>query len=368
MATCLAETILETASLSGFTKLSEEDKLYVMLQSIYEASGSSDDLDTLMEAAKTAGFSKIDSERYKACILLQLMVNISGTTTAASQILSAAALSQFMFLSESAKKAAFLQMMCDYNDVDPNAAAFIAAAGITDSTEQAAIIALVEELKAGDLWTGGVALYPIVGGTTAKNAFNLFNPSAYEITWVGTPVSGSAGIRSDGTAYGRTGITRADLGTAYSTAFYQGEASSGGFDMAISSYFNPGAGGAPREHSTYDVASTLFVRFSEGVDYLAVSAGAAGNTGLTAATCSGTVGKLFRRTTQLGSDLSITNSLSADPTSEFGVLARWNGSTASLQYNKLISLFAFYSEDISGKLAAFNTAIENFQTALGRAA
>ena len=46
---------------------------------------------------------------------------------------------------------------------DPNAEAFITAAGITDPTQQNAINDLVLDLKAASIWTKFNALYPIVG-------------------------------------------------------------------------------------------------------------------------------------------------------------------------------------------------------------
>lgn len=117
MATCLAETIAAAAATSGFNLLSEKDKLSVLLQSIYVASSSADDLDTLMTAANTAGFSKIADPRYKACILLRLMAGVSGDSTeGATVILAKAAASQFMFLSEADKQSATLQLLTEYND------------------------------------------------------------------------------------------------------------------------------------------------------------------------------------------------------------------------------------------------------------
>jgi hypothetical protein len=220
MATCLAETILATAATSGFTKLSEEEKLYVMLQSIYEASGSSDDLDTLMEAAKTAGFSKIASERYKACILLQLMVSKNATTTAASDILAASALSQFMFLSEGDKKSAFLQLMCDINDVDPAAADFFTRADITDGDQMAAVNQLVLDLRAASLWDKMHIIYPFVGGTAAKHAFNL-KADSFQITnaeWTTGVTHNAEGVRGDGlTGFGNTGYLPSDESIQNST-------------------------------------------------------------------------------------------------------------------------------------------------------
>lgn len=57
--------------------------------------------------------------------------------------------------------------------LDADALAFIAAAGITDATQQTAINTLVAELKTFGLWAKMKAIYPFVGGTASSHKFNL---------------------------------------------------------------------------------------------------------------------------------------------------------------------------------------------------
>ena len=59
---------------------------------------------------------------------------------------------------------------------DPNAQAFISAAGITNPTQQNAINQLVIDLKTYGLWTKMKAVYPMVGGTSSSCKYNLINP------------------------------------------------------------------------------------------------------------------------------------------------------------------------------------------------
>jgi hypothetical protein len=59
---------------------------------------------------------------------------------------------------------------------DVDALAFIAAASITDSTQQSAIDTLVKSLKSANIWTKMKALYPFVGGTATTHKFNLKDP------------------------------------------------------------------------------------------------------------------------------------------------------------------------------------------------
>jgi hypothetical protein len=81
---------------------------------------------------------------------------------------------------------------------DPDAQAFITAAGITNPTQQSAIDALVVGLKADGLWTSMTAIYPFVGGTATSHKYNLKDPrdldAAYRLTFYGGWVHNSNGI------------------------------------------------------------------------------------------------------------------------------------------------------------------------------
>ena len=72
---------------------------------------------------------------------------------------------------------------------DPDAQAFITAAGITDPTQQTAIDSLVIGLKADSLWTNMQAIYPFVGGTATTHKYNLKDPrdlnAAYRLSFAG---------------------------------------------------------------------------------------------------------------------------------------------------------------------------------------
>lgn len=91
--------------------------------------------------------------------------------------------------------------------VDPNAQAFITAAGITDPTQQSAINQLVLDLKSNSLWTKMYLLYPLVGGTSTTTKYNLMNPvdtdAGYRMTWNGGITFDSNGVQGNGsTGYG----------------------------------------------------------------------------------------------------------------------------------------------------------------------
>jgi len=86
---------------------------------------------------------------------------------------------------------------------DADALAFISATGITDDTQQYAIIALVNDLKTYGLWAKMKAIYPFIGGTASTHKFNLKDPRdldvAFRLTFSGGWTHSSTGALPNGT-------------------------------------------------------------------------------------------------------------------------------------------------------------------------
>ena len=86
---------------------------------------------------------------------------------------------------------------------------FINVAGITNATQQLAIINLVGDLKAYGLWNKLKAIYPFVGGTANTHKFNLKDPrdvdGAFRLSFIGGWTHDSNGALPNGTnGYGNT--------------------------------------------------------------------------------------------------------------------------------------------------------------------
>ena len=85
---------------------------------------------------------------------------------------------------------------------DPDAVAFLIAAGITDGTQAAAINTLVIRMKADGVWTKMKAIYPFVGGTAFSHKFNLKDPrdldAAYRLVFNGGGTHTSNGYKGNG--------------------------------------------------------------------------------------------------------------------------------------------------------------------------
>ena len=126
--------------------------------------------------------------------------------------------------------------------VDPDAAAYITAAGITDATEQAAVIQLVSDLKGTgsttnntDVWSDSYTIYPLSPTSLTAAEYNLKDPTQ-NITWNNSPTHATTGITGNGTnAYGDTnwnptteGVDINNVGITYS-----GEYSNGDYPMGL---------------------------------------------------------------------------------------------------------------------------------------
>ena len=84
-----------------------------------------------------------------------------------------------------------------------DALAFIAAAGITDTTQKQAICTLVSDLQTYGIWTKMRAIYPFVGGTASTHKFNLKDPqdtnAAFRLVFNGGWTHSSNGAKPNGT-------------------------------------------------------------------------------------------------------------------------------------------------------------------------
>lgn len=93
-------------------------------------------------------------------------------------------------------------MMAGGLGLDPDALAFLTAAGITDATITAAIDTLVVQLKGFGLWSKMIAIYPFVGGTASTHKFNLKNPAdtnaAFRLVFVGGWTHSATGAQPNG--------------------------------------------------------------------------------------------------------------------------------------------------------------------------
>ena len=135
-------------------------------------------------------------------------------------------------------------LMAKWNIIalENEAIAYIAAAGITDPTEQAAVNQLVLDLKGSgsttnntDVWGSSYAIYPLSPTSLAASEYNLKDPTK-NITWNNSPTHAITGITGNGSnAYGDTGWNPRTEGVDIYNAglTYSGEYSSGDYAMGV---------------------------------------------------------------------------------------------------------------------------------------
>jgi hypothetical protein len=98
-----------------------------------------------------------------------------------------------------------------FNSCPADALAFIAAAGITDTTQKQAICTLVSDLQTYGIWTKMKAIYPFVGGTATTHKYNLKDPqdtnAAFRLVFNGGWTHSSTGALPNGTnAFANTNL------------------------------------------------------------------------------------------------------------------------------------------------------------------
>lgn len=89
---------------------------------------------------------------------------------------------------------------------DADAVAFFTAASITDTTQKSAVNQLVLDLKTANIWTKMKALYPVVGGVASSHAVNLKSPGTYNLTFATGWTHANTGMTPNGATYADTSI------------------------------------------------------------------------------------------------------------------------------------------------------------------
>lgn len=234
---------------------------------------------------------------------------------------------------------------------DSDAEAFFTTAGITDTTQKNAVNQLVLDLKSASIWTKMFAVYPFVGGTSSTHSYNLKNTAQYQITWSGTVTHNSNGITGNGSnGTGNTGFS-GNVGTNFTV-------SSGSYGAYIRSGFNTVhvfMGCVSNSVFFYNNGGAVYTNYGS----VLLSTGAPTFTRLVAASHLSTTLTAYR---DGGSVSSTTGTPTTSAASDFYVL-----STGATNFTTANLAFAYMSEGLtSGEISSLNTAVNTFQTTLGR--
>ncbi len=211
---------------------------------------------------------------------------------------------------------------------DPDAKAFLQAAGINDTAIQIAVDHLVIDLKAANLWTKMKAIYPMVGGIANTCKYNLKDPrdldAAYRKTFFNSPAIDADGVKWNGVnQYADTHLAPgAALATRNITmAYYNLEDSAVGFDMGTY-HLNPNR----YDILTGDGLGSMYVAASGPGSVQPVSKGVVDKSGLYLVTSDNTTIYPYRNGVALA---TVSRAVNATPNTDTLYLGAENRVTAT---------------------------------------
>jgi hypothetical protein len=252
--------------------------------------------------------------------------------------------------------------------MDPDAEAFLTRAGISeDETIELAINQLVLDFKAAEIFAKLHAVYPFAGGTATAHSKNLL-ADARHITWHNDPTHNANGITGDGTA-------------ACGVADFHFSSISGGQDSAfiyaysrtqtpntdrslLGSYggTNSARAGIRTSSNVLNVSLDGINRNSIGP--ITVSASSDHRKHFAGIRTASDVQNMWVNATKSNPDTVATTGV---VDKNFGILCRNDGTTPTSFSTANLAMVAFGQALTDDEYAAFRSAVDTFQTALGRA-
>lgn len=253
------------------------------------------------------------------------------------------------------------------------AADYLTAAGITSSSITAAAYQLQDTLLQLGLLSSESraacrfkALYPMAGGTALAHSINFINPEAYRIAWQNAPAHTAAGVQFNGVnQYGETGFTPAGVLSRNNShlAFYVAEPTP--VDPDRSGQRVMGATNGPAKDWSLAVNRGSLTYYSAAHnDAVAIVASPTPRVGLIVGTrTSNSLSLIYDSGEEVARSTTPDNgSFDADATVTIGQ------SSFSYDYSRVPCSFASMGEGLSpAEASAYTAAVQQFQTALGRA-
>ena len=253
---------------------------------------------------------------------------------------------------------------------DPDAQAFITAAGITDPIQQNAINQLVLDLKAYSIWTKFKAIYPMVGGTAVTHKFNLKNPldtdAAFRLVFSGGWVHSNTGALPNGTnAWANTffnPLTSFNSQNDSHISYYSRTNSNGvnSVEMGVDNYLSKGIFIAPK----FNGASSAYRCVNSG--QTAAGTSPTTNGMFTASRIVSTAMKLYKNSSVLFND-TVTSVGLQNMTIILGAY-REGGAGGSPRYwtDRECALSSIGDGFTDTEVSNYYTAVQSFQTSLSR--
>ena len=246
--------------------------------------------------------------------------------------------------------------------VDPDCAAFLTATGITDPTISGAICTLVTSLKSAGLWTKMNAVYPFVGGTATTHKYNLKNPvdtnAAYRLSFVGGWTHSANGALPNGTnGYADTFLnpnTNLSLTSAH-VSIYSRTLTVGGLEVDLGVF-------SASRFLQLRIAQNSVLGSTSSILYFTTTTDARG---LWLASKRANNDREIYRNGASQSTVT-TNDTTTFPGFNIYLSARNDGGSANLFSNKQLAFASIGSGLNDTEVSNLYTAVQTFQTTLGR--
>jgi hypothetical protein len=253
---------------------------------------------------------------------------------------------------------------------------FINATGITNTEIVTALDTFVTTLKNDGIWTKLYALYPFVGGTQNTNRVNLINTASFNLGFTGSWVYNDNGISSNGIdTWANTSFFPSSSFSNYvrnssMAVFVRTDTTSSGYDMGAET--NSPSPGLVRNYFISKNAASAS-QYDIGLNPLTTPSSVTGS-GFWIATVSGSNTnnqRIYRNGTNLASKTNLIGT-EETPTSSIAIAANnvgggfVPGGNVNAFTSESYSLASIGQGFTDTQASLYNTAVQTFQTTLGR--
>ena len=254
---------------------------------------------------------------------------------------------------------------------DADAAAFFTAASITDTTQKSAVNTLVLSLKSANIWAKMKALYPVVGGVASSHAVNLKTPGTYNLSFATGWTHSSTGMTPNGATYANTNLipnTHLTNNNSHISVYLRTNIDNAGCEIGIQDDMGLGVTSSPYYLITR--SSNNLVATIQTDDANRIIGSNTNSLGLyiTSRTTSTNI-KQYKNSSIFGTNTNTSTGTRARYSIPLGAYRYINdlGSDTYSSYSNRQQSFASIGDGLTdAEASAFYTAVQNYQTTLGR--
>ena len=251
---------------------------------------------------------------------------------------------------------------------DTDAAAYFAAAGITDLTQKNAWNTFVLAAKAHSYWSKFQAIYPFIGGTATTHKFNAKNPvdsdGAFRLTFSGSPTHNSDGYTGGSSKYGNTHYQSATNGSQndmHLSVYIKNNIDENAYDIGGANAGSPYVGCAIQSKNTSNMYANINNSVTSGNNNASAS-----SIGLSLVTRDNSANQRFSKNGSYDVPSGGGNIASTTPSASDIYIGCVNSGGASSYSTKTIQMATIGTAFTAQNCSDFYTDVVALQVALGR--